>query len=528
MSTLPRIPLSQTPHAAVAPGCGMAHTARAAPKAQAGGPWSSVLEGVGSLPRGVRRDVQAALALARRFNAEVVRPLALRLDAAVQDDPTLLAREFIDEANRWGLYSLWLPKMFGGGGWDNLSMYAFIEEVSTECVGLANAIGVHYLGVATLMSAWNMPLIARIFGEVCEGTRTGRPCLISLAITEPTAGTDAQECALVDHGKFGTVARPQPDGSVSITGRKVFISNGHVSTWHMVVCYEDRTRAADTLVLAAVRTGDPGFAFGTQENKMGQKGCVASELIFDNCRVPPENIALDRHTSARMGRSHRHTAQNVVDYVTSATRAGVGAFATGTARGAYLAARDYAARTMVPGSRAPERLIEQQWAQTLLAEMAKNALMGRHITTECAFANARGGLLRLTFMPLLYWADHHLPAWLMAASTRLALRAPWVARRFQDHFLGNYPSDMREHTSGIGSAAKVACTDLAILNAQLALDLMGPDGLRHNHGVEKRLRDAKLLQIYEGTNESNRVNLFKCLVRPDNHVRVFAREAGTA
>jgi len=486
--------------------------------------WSAGIAAIGGLPRAVQRDVEHAIALAQRFNAEVIHPMALRLDAAVQDDPDALAHDYIAEANRWGLYSMWLPKMFGGGGWNLLSLYAFIEEISTECVGLANTLGVHYLGVSTLMATWNMALISRVFGEVSEGSRTGRPCLISLAITEPNAGTDVEECELLDHARLGTEMQLQPDGGFVINGRKVFISNGHVSTWHMVIGYEDRKRAADTMTVLAVRTGASGFAFGGKENKMGQKACVASELIFDGCRVPPEQVAMSRRTSEVAGRPHREVSQILIDYVVSSTRAGVGAFATGTARGAYLAARDYAARTMVPGSRAPERLIEQQWAQTLLAEMAKNALMGRHITTECAFANARGGLLRLTFMPLLYWADHHLPAWLMAASTRLALRAPWVARRFQDHFLGNYPSDMREHTSGIGSAAKVACTDLAILNAQLALDLMGPDGLRHNHGVEKRLRDAKLLQIYEGTNQLNRVNLFKCMLRPDASVRVFVRQ----
>ena len=78
-------------------------------------------------------------------------------------------------------------------------------------------------------------------------------------------------------------------------------------------------------------------------------------------------------------------------------------------------------------------------------------------------------------------------------------------------------------TSGMASLAKVACSDFAVRNAGLAIELMGADGLRHEHGVEKRLRDAKLLQIYEGTNQLNRINYFKCLLRPHDGVRVFLR-----
>jgi len=67
-------------------------------------------------------------------------------------------------------------------------------------------------------------------------------------------------------------------------------------------------------------------------------------------------------------------------------------------------------------------------------------------------------------------------------------------------------------TSGWASLAKFTGTDAGVKNAQMALELMGQAGLRHDHRVEKHLRDAKLLQIYEGTNQLNRLNLFKCLI----------------
>ncbi len=509
--------------------------------------WFAGVAAVGDLPRSIRKDVAAALDLARRFNREIVRPRALKLDSAIQDDPGVVPLEFIDIANAWGLYTLWLPSMFGGAGWNMLSLYAFMEEVSCECVALANVVGVHYLGVGTLMATWNMKLLHRIFAEVCEGQRTGKPCLISLAITEPNAGTDVEDCELVDHAKLATVATPKEDGSYALTGRKIFISNGHVSTWHMVIAYEDRAKPAATTVVLAVRTGTPGFSFGTKEDKMGQKACVASELIFEDCHVPKEQVGLNRQISARIGRPNREVAQVCIDYVVSSTRAGVGAFAAGVARGALNTALAYAADKRVQGCPAPGasggpyggvsggtsggnetmvRLIEQQWAQTMLAEMAKNALLARQAYMESAFANCLGGLFRISFVPLFYLLDHWMPKWLMKPLTGLLFGRDWVTRLFQRKFLAAYPRAWQDLTSGMASMAKFACSDLAIVNANLAIDLMGADGLRHDHGVEKRLRDAKLLQIYEGTNQLNRLNLFKCLLRPDESVRVFAREGG--
>ncbi|WP_374592189.1 acyl-CoA dehydrogenase family protein [Aquabacterium sp.] len=482
--------------------------------------WSAGLAAVAELPRSARRDVEAAIELARRFNAEVVRLLALDLDRAVQDDPELLAHGFIAQANEWRLFTRWLPKMFGGAGWNMLSLYAFIEEVSSECVGLANVIGVHYLGVATLLSTWNMRLALRVFADVVAGERARRPCLVSLAITEPHAGTDVEETELVDRARLGTTATRQPDGSYRLDGRKVFISNGHVSTWHMVISYEDRRHPADTTVVAAVRTGTPGFSFGAKEKKMGQKACVASELLFDDCRVPPEQVALDREQTRALGRPHRDIAQTVIDYVVSSTRAGVGAFAAGTARGAAEAATRYAATRQLAGG---QLLIEQQWAQTLLADMAQHAAQARQAYIESALANGLGGLYQVLFAQPAYGADRLMPRAWMRRGGALALRSDWLTRWFQRRYLGAYPPCWQHLTSGVASLAKVACSDFAVKNAGLAIELMGADGLRHEYGVEKRLRDAKLLQIYEGTNQLNRINYFKCLLRPHEGVRVFLR-----
>jgi acyl-CoA dehydrogenase len=482
--------------------------------------WSAALAAVSDLPSAVRQDVVDALDLARRFNAEVVRPQALLIDQLAHKDPAYVPLELIQQASRWGLFTLWLPSLFGGKGWNFISLFAFLEEVACTCVGVANVIGVHYMGVATLNASWNLKLAERVLGEVCAGERRDEPCLISLALNEPLAGTDASDTALLDHAQLGTQATLQPDGSCVLQGHKSWISNASVSTWHMVVAFEDLARAADTLMIVAVRSDAPGLSVSAQTDKLGQRACTAADLHFAPCRIPAEQVAISRQHTQGLGRPHREIAQTLLDYISSCTRAGVGAFAAGTARGALEAARDMAARQVRPGG----RVIEQQWAQSLLADMSQNASLARQAYLESALANGMGGLFRMMFFRPLYWADQLAPMGLWRMAARWILHSPKAARWFQQRFLVEQPREWQRLTSGLASMAKVAASDLAMRNVALALELCGPDALRHEAGLEKRLRDAKVLQLYEGSNQLNRSNLFKCRVRTDESVRVFVRD----
>jgi acyl-CoA dehydrogenase len=91
--------------------------------------------------------------------------------------------------------------------------------------------------------------------------------------------------------------------------------------------------------------------------------------------------------------------------------------------------------------------------------------------------------------------------------------------------LGKEEAREFQRIAGWGSIAKFAGTDAGVKNCHLAVELMGQAGLRQDHKAEKMLRDAKLLQIYEGTNQLNRLNAFKCLVaRNHPQVRVFEHE----
>ena len=465
------------------------------------------LRAISRQPKKMRKETEEVVALARKFNDEVVRPYAAELDRKVQEDPDFLPLEFIETANRWGLYTLWIPRIFGGKGYNLPSFSYFIEEIASACTAMANLIGVHYLGVATLISAWNTPIIQRVFSEVVQGEQKGQPCLISLALTEPGAGTDVEETELMDRGKIACHARKVAGGYV-VNGSKVFISNGHLSTWHMLYSFADLEKPSSNLVMLAVKTGSKGFSFGRKERKMGQKGCPASELIFDECFVADENVCIDPEQTAKLSRSATETTMQLIDYLFGASRAGVGAFGTGVARGAFEAALKFAAETDVEG----KKLINHEWAQSMLAQMYRNVLVSRYAYVEANYAHGMDGMFRLLQLKPLYYLTRYAPS----AALKLAVTplmdsrlGTWLMRKIH---CDSQTEEEIERTSGLGSLAKFTGTDAGVKNGQLALDLMGQAGLRQDRLAEKHLRDAKLMQIYEGTNQLNRINLFKCLV----------------
>ena len=272
----------------------------------------SSLRAVSRQPKAMLKETREVVALARKFNDQIVRPYAAELDRKMQEDPDFLPHEFVETANRWGLYTLWMPRIFGGKGYSLPSICHFLEEITSACSAMANLIGVHYLGIATLIATWNTKVIQRVFNDVVQGEKSGTPCLISLALTEPGAGTDVEETDLMDRGNITCHAR-KVDGGYRVNGSKVFISNGHLSTWHMLFSYADLEKPSSSLVMLAVRTGTEGFSFGRKERKMGQKGCPASELRFDDCFVSEENVCFDPAQAYYYGDSF--TDQYVMDAV---------------------------------------------------------------------------------------------------------------------------------------------------------------------------------------------------------------------
>ncbi len=440
---------------------------------------------------------------ARDFARHYVAPIALEVDARVAREPTYFPWEIVHQGAERGYLTFNLPRMVGGGGQTTLATSILMEELCAQCAGIANIFGAHALGLAPLLvGGYDMQKYYRFLQETVRGEREGKPVLWAFAITEPGAGSDIEDADEVNRIEGITHAQ-RVAGGYRLNGRKVFISNGSVARYISVYAALDRADPRRTMVGLVVPNDAPGFTVARVEHKMGQRACPAAELVFEDLFVPEAN---------RMGVEGAGMAQ--LEAVLSASRGPVGAIATGIARGALERAWAYAADKVVDG----HRLIEEQWVQIALAEMATQV----HAARQAYFVATL--LVDLT-NPILSRAIvgradvGGLVERLIGAVVDLGLVRALTTRPAISDAIAAYLTERetpavwrsRALRSALASAAKVLGSDAAMAVTTRALEIAGADGTRRELGLEKPFRDAKLTQIYEGTNQINRLNLFKRL-----------------
>jgi acyl-CoA dehydrogenase len=472
---------------------------------------------MGRLPKALAREVSSAVSLAREFNTEIVRSKKLELDRQCEKDPDKMPLEIVRAAQERGFFSAWLPRFFGGKGLTPFSMMPFNEELSSECLGVANLIGAHYVAISLLSATLNTRVLRKICEKIILAEKNrAEPVLLSTAITEPAAGSDLEDNELIKHARVGCIAK-KVAGGYRVSGSKIFTSNAALATYHIVVAYSDAKDPGSSPVVMAVHKNNPGLRLGRQERKMGQHVCPATELVFRDCFVADEWVAMapDQYESIDSYRKH---CDLLIDDVLPMSRAGVGALGSGAARSALKIATDFCAR-QVSGK---DLLINQEWVQAELAEMQKNVKAAQLNYWEAVFAQALIGPFRDMQRPFVYGFLAKTPRFFLCFLLGDLLSSFRTVNNLRKKRIREIDSGKAAILSGLGSVAKIMGSDHAQLNCRIALNLMGETGLRQSEGVEKILRDSKLLQIYEGTNELNRVNLFKSFIGSDRpEVEVF-------
>lgn len=439
-------------------------------------------------------DLELWQAKAREYGGRCVRPRALEIDRRCQADPSYFDWELIKRSTPYGFLSMMVPKGAGGGGQLSTSMAIVVEELCAACPGVATVFGANALGVSGMLLAMDFYHYDRALAELAQGDRRGKPVIFAAAITEPLAGSDVEDEEYLRTAKLTGEAKRVQDGYL-INGTKVFISNGSVAQYAMVIVPLDRKRPVQTQSCFLVRKGDAGYSVGRVEEKMGMKACPAAELIFEDCFVPAENLIGGECTGVQG-----------VETVLGASRGPVGAIATGTARGAFERVVDYAKQRKVGG----RRLIDQQWVQLKLADMALKIHASRQVYLDaCMSFDFQGVPKLMKQLPSRIILD------LIPQSVRTngfvskLLRselATKTTRAMSDRVLN--PDDQR-HQQQYSSMAKVSGSDMAVEVASEALQIVGLEASLHRLELEKLYRDAKLTQIFEGTNQLNRHNIFK-------------------
>jgi len=376
---------------------------------------------------------------AREFAARHLAPRALELD---QNPESPVREELIREAARAGLMGNNLPEFLGGQGHDPLTGALVTEELAAACSGCTVLLGATMLGLSPILASGDLEAIERFVKPMAASWETDRPQMAALAATEPGLGSDFIQGH--PEGRARTRVERKGDGYL-INGRKIFISNGSIANLVTVFASHDLDAPIrESVSCFAVPSDTPGFAVGQVFDKMGQRACPATELLFDDVFVPEEH---------RIGKERGGWELNRL--IMSVTRTPVATIALGIARAAYDRALDYATERVQGGG----PIIRHQAIQLMLADMSIRVEAARGLVWKAAASAAAG-------RPSLKFA----------------------------------------------SMAKTFASDAAVANASDAIQVLGGNGYMREYGVEKLLRDAKLTQIYEGTNQINRFEIMESVM----------------
>ena len=210
--------------------------------------------------------------IARNFTEKKLKPRAEEFDAESKMDMALLK-----EMGDLGLMGITLPEEYGGTGLDMMSYVIVCEELAAGCLS-------HGMVVALHNSLFGYPLVAygteeqkqKYFPGVCAGEQVG-----AFALTEPGAGSDASNMA--------TTYQKTDDGYI-LNGTKIFITMGALADFVIVFATSKRGSGPKGMTAFMVEKGSEGFEIGTIEKKMGLKASPTTELIFNDCFVPKENL----------------------------------------------------------------------------------------------------------------------------------------------------------------------------------------------------------------------------------------------
>lgn len=334
------------------------------------------------------------------------------------DEKAEFPAEIIKEMAKQGMLKIFIPKEYGGTGAKIMDMCIACEEIARICAGVATAYAVGALGSGPITYFGTEAQKKKYLPKIATGE-----LLCAFGLTEAQAGSDV--------ANIQTTAQKDGDYYV-LNGVKQFISNGSIADVYVVLASTDKSKGARGISAFLVEKGIPGFSFGKEENKLGIRTSTTTELVFENCRVPKENLM------GKEGFGFIYTMRNF-----DRARPGVGAIALGIAQGAYEAVLDFTYK---------RNLLNNQYVQKKVADMA----------TEIEAARA-----------LLY-----------------------AAARMIDSGAKNFSKE--------ASYSKLYPSDVAMKVTTEAIELLGPHGVLKDYHVEKMLRDAKISQIYEGTNEIQR------------------------
>ncbi len=443
---------------------------------------------------GYVRSIEKSQLFARRFARDHILPRALEVEQQAAKDPEYVDWEYVNEGMRQGFWTMFLPKSVGGGGRKAMDAYVICEEMCAADVALTALLVFNFFGFATAACAFNPGVMLREMEDIKAAERKGKPLFYAWAITEPSAGSDVEDPDALARARMSIHAKKVP-GGYRVNGRKCFITMGSLAHRIVFNAPTDPDHPLETSATFYVTSDREGFSVGRVEKKCGHKAKPTAELIFEDVFIPEEDCWMKEGTGIE------HTLE-----ILSITRGLVGALGVGIGRGALERTIQYAYEKKVRG----HRLIEEDWVQMAIADMLQILNAARQAYAGVGLAMDAIGLFGLFQKPAVRAALRMLPGWL-ARTGRLqqALSGDWIHELFKRLKANAVPGEVVSYFLNVGSAAKVNGTDAGMEVASRCLDIVGLEGAARRYGIEKCFRDIKVSQIYEGTNQLNRKEVFK-------------------
>lgn len=467
---------------------------------------------IGRLPSSLLSEIKEAGQLGEDLFQNISREKILEIDRTEfknNDHPVIeIAKLFSGK----GLYSKWLPKFVGGGGGHPLAFYGLNLEMGSHCLGLSNLLGTHYVALGLVSATQSFHVLKKITDDILKAESSGELCSAALAITEPQAGSDMEDAELIERANVMTKAE-KVSGGYKINGQKVFISNSAFSSWIIGSAFTDSKKPLESLVIFAVKTRAPGVNLGRTEKKLGQNASPASVIFFDNVFVANEDICFSRDQFNNRDDYLKNSEALLCDLL-SLSRVGVGTLATG--------AQKRILDIVI------ERTIKQQdqeWVQSAIAEIVRNFIVSKTISWEGHIECYSRGPYRDLQRPIEHYVFNSVSRSLQRAVLGPVMFSNSTRDRLRKRRRESISVADEKMISGWGPLVKGFCSDCAMKSAQLSLDLVGNDGSSEYFELEKILRDLKLLQIYEGTNELNLLMCFKNFVGDKDKTSKIFRES---
>jgi butyryl-CoA dehydrogenase len=365
--------------------------------------------------------------MAREFATKELEPLAPEIDESGE-----FPHASIKKMAELGLLSMTIPEQYGGAGFDFLSLAIAVEEISRGCGSTGVITAVHNSLAAWPIVNWGTDAQKQQYlPKMATGELLG-----AFGLTEPNCGSDP--------GSMEATARLEGDSYI-LNGAKRFITNGGAADVFIVFAKTDPAAGTKGISAFIVEKGFPGFSLGKHENLLGLRATANCELIFEDCKVPKENLL------GGLGAGFK-VAMGTLDV----SRIDIGAQAVGIAQAALDKSVTYSKERKQFG----KAICEFEMIQSKLAEMA----------------------------------------------TRIQ------ASRLLVYFAARAKDSGKQRFSKESAMAKFYAAQTAVEVTKEAVQIFGGYGYTKDYPVERYYRDAKCMEIYEGTSEIQRIVIARALL----------------